>query len=159
VTKKTIEDELAQKIEEAIDQSGDPPSPPPGAIPVDTAAPPTHAPPAPVKRPHPYGELARILNLALDQASKGKGKQRHAFGPIGFRPWHEQPILANARQVGPGGPALQVMKKIQEATNMAGNGNYDGALTEALGTIVYAAAFYKLVEEMKSAMSDPNPGE
>lgn len=99
----------------------------------------------------PYGELERILKLAFNQAANGKGKERHATGPVGFRPWHQQPILENARQVGPGGPALQVMKKSQESVTMAGNRNFSGAKAEALGAIVYAAALFKLYEEMENA--------
>lgn len=96
-----------------------------------------------------YEQLYRILKLAYDQAASGKGKERHSVGPVGFRAWEDQPILANARQVGPGGPALQVMKKIQEAVTMAGNGNFTGAKSETLGAVVYAAAMFKLLEEME----------
>ena len=96
-----------------------------------------------------YEQLYRILKLAYDQAASGKGKERHSVGPVGFRAWEDQPILANARQVGPGGPALQVMKKIQEAVTMAGNGNFTGAKAETLGAVVYAAAMFKLLEEME----------
>lgn len=109
-----------------------------------TFVPPGHA-------PTPYGELERILKLAFDQAANGKGRERHAMGPVGFRPWDRQPILENARQVGPGGPALQIMKKAQESVTMAGNKNFAGAKAEALGAIVYAAALYKLFEEMDNA--------
>ncbi len=155
MTKKTsIEEELAQNVEAALnEQPVETPTPPPGAIPTEDTT------KKPVVGAHPYGELQRILVLAHQQASSGKGKQRHAFGPVGFRPWDQQPILVNARQVGPGGPALQIMKKMQEATGMANTGNFSGALAEALGAIVYAAAFYKLVEEMMAASTDPNPAE
>lgn len=99
-----------------------------------------------------YEELERILKLAFAQSATGKGRERHAFSPTGiFMPWHEQPILANARQIGPGGPAMQVMKKAGESVTMAGNKNLAGAKAEALGAIVYAAALYKLYEEMEQA--------
>lgn len=101
-----------------------------------------------------YKALASILHLAYDQAATGKGSDRHSQGPLGFRPWEEQPILANARQVGPGGPAQQIMKKAQESTTMANNRNYQGAKNEALGVIVYAAALYKLYEEMELSYID-----
>lgn len=101
--------------------------------------------------PAPYQELQRILVLAYNQSSTGKGAERHAASPVGVRPWHDQPILANARQVGPGGPGMQVMKKTQEAVTMAGNKNFTSAKAEALGAIVYAAALYKIVEEMEAA--------
>ena len=99
-----------------------------------------------------YVELERILKLAYNQSATGKGKERHATaGTNAVMAWHEQPILANARQVGPGGPAMQVMKKAGESVTMAGNRNFAGAKAEALGAIVYAAALYKLYEEMEQA--------
>lgn len=69
-------------------------------------------------------------------------------------PWEQQPILANARQVGPGGPANQVMKKAQESVTMSGNKNFKGAKAEALGAIIYAAALYRLYEEMEAVHGD-----
>ena len=99
-----------------------------------------------------YEELDRILKLAFDQSAQGKGHERHAYSPTGILlPWDQQPILANARQVGPGGPAQQVMKKAGESVTMAGNKNLAGAKAEALGAIVYAAALFKLYEEMDAA--------
>lgn len=106
------------------------------------------------KGPKPYDELHRILGLAFNQAALGKGKERHAEQAIGAMPWHHQPILVNARQVGPGGPAMQVMKKAGESVTMAGNLNFEGAKAEALGAIVYAAALYKLYEEMEKARAN-----
>ncbi len=98
-----------------------------------------------------YAHLDRILNLAQQQASTGKGAERHATSFIGRLTWDQQPILANARQVGPGGPAMQVQKKSSESVMMSVNGNFEGAKAEALGCIVYAAALYKLYEEMEAA--------
>lgn len=99
----------------------------------------------------PYIDLFRIVRLAYDQASVGKGKQRHATGPVGIRTWDKQPIMEIGRMVGPGYAAGQVMKKVQEAVTMAGNGDYAGAKAEALGAIVYAAALHKLFEEIEAA--------
>src|SRR6478735_11085458 len=65
-----------------------------------------------------YEELERILKLAYDQAASGKGKARHSKQAIGFRPWHEQPIMQIARMVGTGGHAYQVQKKVQEGLLM-----------------------------------------
>lgn len=100
---------------------------------------------------HPYHHLMHILKLAYQQSAEGKGKSRHASSPVGNRPWLDQPILTNARQLGPAAPAFQVMKKTQEAVAMAGNLNYDAAMAEMLGAIVYAAATYQLLWEMKAA--------
>lgn len=95
-----------------------------------------------------YEDLKLILELAFDQAAAGKGRDRHATGPTGFRPWTQQPILEIGRMVGPGYAAGQVAKKVQEAVTMAGNNKFEAAQAEALGAIVYAAALYKLIFEM-----------
>jgi hypothetical protein len=96
-----------------------------------------------------YEHLSRILALAHSQSSTGKGKQRHATGSTGAKPWDRQPILEISRMVGPGYAAGQAMKKMQESVTMAGNKNLSAAKAEALGAIVYAAALYKLFEEME----------
>lgn len=89
-----------------------------------------------------YEALAGILNRAFDQASQGKGKERHANGD----PWHLQPIITIARMTGAGGPGFQVMKKTREALDMARRGEKDAAVTDLLGAIVYAAATLHLIE-------------
>lgn len=155
---KTLEQELAELVNEG-GGSGETvtinvPQPEPLKY-----EPPTQTPAAPQapKTPGPYDELARILNEAFAQASTGKGRQRHAHSPVGLRPWHEQPILANARQVGPAGPAMQTMKKSQEAIAMASRGDYDSAIAEFYGAIVYAAATIKVLEEMKAVGMNTRP--
>lgn len=95
-----------------------------------------------------YDKLHSILRLAFEQSATGKGKERHATGPTGFKPWLEQPINSIGRMVGPGYSAGQVQKKVQEAVTMAGNGNVEAAKAEALGAIVYAAALYHFFNEM-----------
>lgn len=96
-----------------------------------------------------YEHLARILGLAFDRSSKGKGKERHANG----LPFHEQPILHIARGfpfiAGLGGHAYQIEKKTQEAVKMAATGNLDGAINELLDVAVYASAAVKLIEEQR----------
>lgn len=99
----------------------------------------------------PYTVLSDILKKAYTQAATGKGHERHAASPLGMLPWEKQPILANARQVGPGGPAQQIMKKAGESVGMANSSNFEGAKAECLGAIVYAAALYRLYEEMEEA--------
>ncbi len=98
-----------------------------------------------------YEVLSGILSAAYQQAATGKGKDRHSTGPLGFQPWHLQPIMSIGRQVGPGGHAYQIAKKAQESVTMQGNGNFAGAKAEALGAIVYAAALYRLYLEMEAA--------
>lgn len=115
--------------------------------------------PAPLYRPRTlmdqtsgaYGELYRILHLAFEQSATGKGRERHAHSCVGFKAWDKQPILEISRMVGPGYASGQVAKKVQEAVTMAGNRNFTGAKAEALGAVVYAAALYKLFEEMEQA--------
>lgn len=99
-----------------------------------------------------YEDLERILTLAYEQSAKGKGKERHSTGPMGFKSWDRQPILEISRMVGPGYAAGQIQKKVQEAVTMAGNiEKLDAAMHEALGAIVYGAALYKIFEEIKAA--------
>ncbi|QBQ72057.1 hypothetical protein Milano_035 [Agrobacterium phage Milano] len=90
-----------------------------------------------------YELLANILTDAFEQASTGKGKERHGRG----LPWHEQAILTLGRQYGPGGTGFQAAKKIGEAMGMIERGEYEAAEREILGTIVYAAATLALVRE------------
>lgn len=120
------------------------------ALPVERTHEPTRsAPLPPVASSNGYEQLARILSEAYKQSATGKGRERHAVGFTGFRPWHEQPILALARITGPGSSAYQVMKKVQEACTMIERKNFVGAKAEVLGAIVYCAALYKLAEEME----------
>lgn len=95
----------------------------------------------------PYEPLQRVLARALEQASQGKGADRHANG----QPFTDQPILTISRMVGPGFAIGQVMKKAQEANTMAGRGNPQNAVFELLGAIVYASAAIVLLEEGKPA--------
>lgn len=90
-----------------------------------------------------YSSLEEILRQAFDQASSGKGRERHANG----RPFDRQPIMETSRMVGLGFPAGQVMKKAQEACGMADRGQLHEAERELLGVIVYAAAAVLLVRE------------
>lgn len=137
-----LEDELEKELEKNLSNAGKPETPiaPPAASPFNYKT---------IGKVDGYGELERILGMAYDQAAKGKGHSRHAHSPIGFRPWDEQPILANARQVGPAGPGQQCMKKTQESVMMAARKDFVGAKAEMLGVIVYAAALIKLYEEME----------
>tara|TARA_R110000772_G_scaffold51809_4_gene118868 strand:+ start:1008 stop:1358 length:351 start_codon:yes stop_codon:yes gene_type:complete len=92
-----------------------------------------------------YVELERVLNLAVDQAANGKGKERHAITQGVFRPFHEQPICSIGRMAGVGYTIGQAMKKGHEACELP----RDRALTEILGAINYLAASYILIEEKK----------
>lgn len=89
-----------------------------------------------------YDPLRRVLQLAFDQAAKGKGKERHATD----NPFLEQPIMEIARMVGPGYQLGQAMKKTQEASRLPN----ERARAELLGAINYLAAAYLLLEEQSS---------
>ena len=85
-----------------------------------------------------YAELDDVLSAAYDQAAYGKGAERHANDD----PWTEQPIFKIASQAGDGFNVGQVIKKVQEAQQMAARGENDKARHEVLGAIVYAASLY-----------------
>lgn len=86
-----------------------------------------------------YASLRRVLALALEQASSGKGAQRHAMG----LPFDCQPMLEIGRMVGVGFCLGQAMKKAQESSRM----QPDAAKRELLGAINYLAGAYLLLEE------------
>lgn len=92
----------------------------------------------------PYFELARVLGLALQQASKGEGAERHARG----QRFENQPMLEISRMLNgsPIGCMYQAMKKTQEASRM----DVDAAQRELLGAINYLAGAYLLLEESAS---------
>lgn len=92
-----------------------------------------------------YAPLAAVLKEAYDQASKGKGKERHANG----RPFIDQPIFQINRAIGSAhGAIYQVAKKAEESAKMS-----DGqrACKELMGSIVYAAAAIILIREFEAA--------
>lgn len=86
-----------------------------------------------------YASLRRVLDLALEQASGGKGAERHASG----LPFDCQPMLEIGRMVGIGFCLGQAMKKAQESSRM----QPDAAKRELLGAINYLAGAYLLLEE------------
>lgn len=87
-----------------------------------------------------YEPLADILDAALDQAQRGKGKERHANN----RPFIQQPIMEIGRMVGPGFAIGQAIKKGQEATRLSSG---SAQVRELLGAINYLAAAILLIEE------------
>lgn len=89
-----------------------------------------------------YHLLRRVLDLALEQASAGKGKERHATD----NPFDQQPMMEIGRMVGHGFCLGQAIKKAQEASRM----QPDAAQRELLGAINYLAGAYLLLEEIKA---------
>jgi len=99
-----------------------------------------------MKIPLGYKSLRRVLNLALEQAANGKGKERHATD----RPFDHQPIMKITREVGTGFPLGQAAKKITESAGMLRRRELDSARAEILGAIVYLCAAHILLEETQN---------
>jgi len=102
----------------------------------------------PISRLQPkegYEDVAEVLDRALAQTQSGKGKERHATG----EPFQEQEIMQGARRCGLGAPVFQIRKKSLEAQRLAYNGDYERAMADILGVIIYAVAEYLRVEEMQ----------
>lgn len=95
--------------------------------------------------PGAYSDLRRVLDMAFEQASQGKGKERHANG----REFDRQPIMELARMHGLGYPTGQAAKKLQEAHTLLRLRGKEAAIQEILGAINYAAAAVLLIEEME----------
>lgn len=95
----------------------------------------------------PYMALAVVLQAALDQAAKGKGRERHSDD----KAFTEQPIMEIARMLGDtGGHSYQIMKKAQEANRMVHRRQFEAAKAEFYGVINYAAAAVLLIREMEA---------
>ena len=83
--------------------------------------------------PGEYISLGLVLQSALEQASKGKGKERHAS--VG-EAYEDQIICEVTRRLGSGYPLGQAVKKIYEAQRLGG----EKGIAELLGAINYIAA-------------------
>lgn len=90
-----------------------------------------------------YEDLTRILDEALEQATSGKGKERHAGG----KPFDKQPIMEIARMTGLAYQTGQAMKKIQESHTLLEIKGKEAAINELRGAIIYLAAAIKTIEE------------
>src|SRR5699024_5730590 len=81
---------------------------------------------------HPYHDLARVLAAAFQQASRGKGAERHGNG----RAFREQRMFTITEGMGTeAGLIFQANKKSQESMAM----EKDAAVRELAGAIVYLA--------------------
>lgn len=78
-----------------------------------------------------YEKLEQVLREAFEQASAGKGAERHATG----QPFEHQPMQKLIDLYGPGFALGQAGKKMQESQRM----DYAAAKRELLGAIVYIA--------------------
>ena len=88
----------------------------------------------------PYISLRYVLELAVDQAANGKGKERHANG----EPFDQQKICKISRAVGVGFALGQALKKAEESVRLDRN----AGLREILGAINYLAAAYIVLSEV-----------
>lgn len=108
---------------------------------VETPHPDPAPAPAPRDVPRPYEALDKVLARAFDQASGGKGKDRHVSRED--QPFEDQPICSLQRLYGNGYAFGQAGKKMEEAMRM----DRDRAVAELLGAIVYIAAAVIVIEE------------
>ena len=90
----------------------------------------------------PYISLRYVLELAVDQAANGKGKERHANG----EPFDQQKICKISRAVGVGFALGQALKKAEESVRL----DRDAGLREILGAINYLAAAYIVLNEVSN---------
>lgn len=100
-----------------------------------------------------YEELERVLQMAYDQASKGKGKERHADS----EPFHKQAIMQISKDVGIGFPLGQAIKKLRESARCYKD-TPQRAIADILGAINYAAAAVLLIEaecDLEAMASEP----
>ena len=93
----------------------------------------------------PYTALKTVLDKAFNQASQGKGKERHANN----KPFTEQPICEIGRMVGLGYPLGQAMKKCQESLRLVNLKGVDSAKAELYGAINYIASAIIILNEHK----------
>lgn len=94
-----------------------------------------------------YESLADVLARAFDQASNGKGQERHANA----LPFHKQPMQVIAGQVGTGFLLGQAIKKIQESQKLPPGRD----TAELLGAINYIAGCVIFLESQHQAANDP----
>lgn len=96
--------------------------------------------PDPEKAEDGYESLRHVLDLAVEQAKSGKGKERHASEGQAFV---DQPIVTEGEAMGSNHFQLgQARKKLLESIRLPP----DRARAEILGAINYAAAAYLLIK-------------
>lgn len=90
--------------------------------------------------PSEYISLGLVMQSALEQASKGKGRERHAEDGEAYE---DQIICEVARRVGLGYPLGQAVKKIYEGQRIGG----ERGVAELLGALNYVAAAVIVMRE------------
>ena len=95
-----------------------------------------------------YKELALVLQGAYDQASSGKGRERHSSGEA----FENQQICEIARRLKEGGvmtgPLYQAVKKCYESCRLINTKGKEATIRELYGAIVYISGAIKLVKEL-----------
>lgn len=99
-----------------------------------------------VQAPAGYESLVDILQRAVDQASKGKGADRHANG----LPFHQQPMQRISDAVGVGFCIGQAMKKAEESLVLPPGAD----IAELLGAINYLAGAVLYHERCRAMLND-----
>lgn len=92
--------------------------------------------------PGEYISLGLVLQSALEQASRGKGRERHASAGEAYE---NQIICEVTRRLGSGYPLGQAVKKIYEAQRLGG----ERGIAELLGAINYIAASVIVMKEQE----------
>ena len=93
-----------------------------------------------------YNALRSVLATAVDQASEGKGRERHASG----EPFEQQTICQTTRAHGIGFATGQAEKKARESHRLLRMENgRERAEAELLGAINYLAAAIIVVRELE----------
>lgn len=90
-----------------------------------------------------YERLAKVLCAAAEQASEGKGKERHAND----LPFDKQPMQTIAADHGVGFITGQARKKMEEALGMLGRSEHAATIKELLGAINYVAGAVIYVQD------------
>jgi len=89
-----------------------------------------------------YAKLYKVLVMAGDRASIGKGRERHSDG----EPFTDQYICRAPKIFGLGSLLYQIGKKNEEIMRLD---NVEGKINELLDIIVYAAAGVILLKSME----------
>ena len=91
-----------------------------------------------------YESLATVYDSAIEQASEGKGRERHAEAG---EPYERQIICEVSRRVGLGYPLGQAVKKIYESQRIGG----ERGVAELLGALNYVAAAVIVMREQEES--------
>lgn len=100
-----------------------------------------------------YDTLSRVLMDALEQASKGKGKERHATDES----FEQQRICVMNRWLKGSPVAGALFQATKKCFETAGFDDPDRSIHELRGAINYIAAAIILLEEMKQAEESDKP--